>query len=123
LKQIFSKVKMADFQDRENIKIAKALQKSYTKSSKLSETKFKSQLTPAEKKLADAYYLAIEDEFSSTSEKAIQEEIAICCQRLKSKRLENIKKDFQAKIAQAEADGDRKKIKELILKLQKQIGE
>ena len=131
LKQIFSpkgtplgsKVKMADFQDRENIKIAKALQKSYTKSGKFSETKFKSQLTPAEKKLADAYYLAIEDEFGSASEKAIQEEIAIACQRLKSKRLENIKKDFQAKIAQAEAEGDRKKIKQLIIKLQQQIGE
>ena len=37
-------------------------------------------------------------------------------------RLENIKKDFQAKIAQAEAEGDRKKIKQLIEKLQKQIG-
>lgn len=121
--QIQKKIKTSDFQNRENIKIAKALQKSYTKNKQLNMKKFKALLAPEEQKLADEYQLEAENELNQASENTIQDEIVITCQRLKSKRLERIKQDFQEKIAQAESDGDRKKIKNLISKLQAQIGE
>jgi len=123
IKQIFSQIKLADFKNLENLAIAKALQKSYTKDTKQNLAKFKAELSNQARKLADIYLVAIQSEMADLSEKALSEEVTIASQRLKSQRLEIVKKDFQQKIAQAELEKDRTKIKKLLLELQKQIGQ
>ncbi|HLC38842.1 MAG TPA: DNA primase [Patescibacteria group bacterium] len=121
-KPILSKLNLANFSSPENQKIAKAIIKSYTENNKVDEKLLKKELTEAELKTANSYFLEAENEFGQLSEKGLKDEIVIACQRLKAKRLDKIKNDFQKKIAEAEKTGNRSQIKELILQLQKQIG-
>lgn len=122
-KAILKKIDSADFEAKNNIDIAKSIEKFYTKDSKSQKNiDLKKILSEDLFKIANIYILAIEKEFEDAKTDQIKQEIQFTLKQIRSFKLENIKKDFQNKIAQAEKDGDRKKIKELLKNLQKQIG-
>jgi len=126
--KLLKKLNSADFTGKINHAIYKKLISSYNKNKTLPAGRqefdleqFQKTLEPKLIKKIDLLLISIGSEFDREDKEEIIKEAQLCLKRLRDFRLQEIKKDFEQKIQEAEETKNREKVKKLIREFQQKV--
>ncbi len=119
--KFIKEVSISDFNDENSRKIYQEIKKLYNKTKDFTLEKIKKKLPKNSEKRLDLMLLKVAEDLSGLTEKELYQEIGFSISRLKSEKSNIIKRDFENKIREAEAAGDRQKVKKLIEEFQAEI--